>query len=59
MLYSVLTHDYDMKRQSGMAKLCVLAIMVELWTTKREMGDDDENDMKRRSGYEKSGVQRA
>jgi len=28
--------------------------MVELWTTKREMGDADENDMEDTSGYEKS-----
>jgi len=30
--------------------------MVELWTRKREMGDEDENDMENTSGYEKSGV---
>ena len=30
--------------------------MVELWMRQREMGDDDENDMEDRSGYEKSGV---
>jgi hypothetical protein len=29
---------------------------VELWTRKREMGDEDENDMEHKSGYEKSGV---
>jgi len=32
---------------------------VELWTRKREMGDEDENDMEDMSGYEKSGVQLA
>jgi hypothetical protein len=31
-------------------------MMVELWTRKREMGDEDENDMENMSGYEKSGV---
>jgi hypothetical protein len=31
--------------------------MVELWTKKREMGDEDESDMENPSGYEKSGVQ--
>jgi len=31
-------------------------MMVELWTRKREMGDEDENDMENTSGYEKSGV---
>jgi len=30
-------------------------MMVELWTRKREMGDEDENDMEDMSGYEKSG----
>jgi len=42
-----------------MTKLCVLAMMVELWTRKREIGDEDENDMDDRNGYEKSGVQLA
>jgi hypothetical protein len=31
-------------------------MIVELWTRKREMGDEDENDMEITSGYEKSGV---
>jgi hypothetical protein len=31
-------------------------MMVELWTRKREMVDEDENDMGDTSGYEKSGV---
>jgi hypothetical protein len=31
-------------------------MMVELWTTKREMGDKDESDMEDTSRYEKSGV---
>jgi hypothetical protein len=31
-------------------------MMVELWTRKREIGDEDENDMENMSGYEKSGV---
>jgi len=31
-------------------------MMVELWTRKREMGDEDENHMENTSGYEKSGV---
>jgi len=30
-------------------------MMVELWTRKREMGDENENDMEDTSGYEKSG----
>jgi len=30
-------------------------MVVELWTRKREMGDEDENDMEDTSGYEKSG----
>jgi hypothetical protein len=38
-----------------MTKLCVLVMMVEVWTRKREMGDDDENNMENMSGYEKSG----
>ena len=31
-------------------------MMVELWTRKREMGDEDENDMEDASVYGKSGV---
>jgi hypothetical protein len=31
-------------------------MMVELWTKKREIGDEDENDMEDTSSYEKSGV---
>jgi len=34
-------------------------MMVELWTRKREMGDEIENDMEDTSGYEKSGVRLA
>jgi len=34
-------------------------MMVELWTRKREMRDEDEHDMERASGYEKSGEQLA
>jgi hypothetical protein len=30
-----------------------------LWTRKREMGDEDENDVEDTSRYEKSGVQLA
>jgi len=30
--------------------------MVELWTRKREMGNEDENDLEDTSGYGKSGV---
>jgi len=33
--------------------------MVELWTRKREMGDEDENEMEDMSGPQKSGVQPA
>jgi len=36
-----------------MTELCVLAMMVELWTRNRETGDEDENDMEYRSGPEK------
>jgi hypothetical protein len=31
-------------------------MMVELWTRKREMGDENENNMQNTSGYQKSGV---
>jgi len=31
-------------------------MMVELWMRKREMGDEDENDMEDTSGHQKSGV---
>jgi len=33
--------------------------MVEMWIRKREMGDEDENDVEDTSGYEKSGVRLA
>jgi len=42
-----------------MTLLCVLAMMVELWTRKREMGDEDESDMEDMGGNEKSGVRLA
>jgi len=35
------------------------AMMVELWTRKREMGDKDADDMEDTSGYEKSGLRLA
>jgi hypothetical protein len=31
-------------------------MMVELWTKKREMGDEDENNVENTRRYEKSGV---
>jgi hypothetical protein len=34
-------------------------MMVELWTRKREMGDEDEKDMEDTGGYLKSGVRLA
>jgi hypothetical protein len=34
-------------------------MMVELWTRKREIGDEDESDMEDTSGYEKSAVRLA
>jgi hypothetical protein len=34
-------------------------MMAELWTRKRKMGDEDENDMENMSSYEKSGVRAA
>jgi len=34
-------------------------MIVELSTRKRELGDEDDNDMEDTSGYEKSGVQLA
>jgi hypothetical protein len=42
-----------------MTQLGVLAMMVELWTRMREMGDEDDNNMEDTSGYEKSGVRLA
>jgi len=35
------------------------AMMVEMWARKRDMGDEDENDVEDTSGYDKSGVQLA
>jgi len=34
-------------------------MMVEMWMRKREMGDDNENDVEDTSGYKKSGVRLA
>jgi hypothetical protein len=34
-------------------------MIVELWTRKREMEDEDENNMENTSGYEKSGARLA
>jgi hypothetical protein len=42
-----------------MTQLSVLAMMVELWMRKREMGDQDENDMEDTSRNGKSGVRLA
>jgi len=42
-----------------MSSLCVLAMMVELWTRKREMGDEDENDVEDTSGPGESAVRLA
>ena len=42
-----------------MTSLCIIVMMVELWTRKREMRDADENDTEDTTGYEKSGVQLA
>jgi len=42
-----------------MTELCVLAMMVELWTRKREMVDEEENDMEDTSANETSGVRLA
>jgi hypothetical protein len=42
-----------------MTELCVLAMMAELWTSEREMGDDSENHMEDMSRYDKSGVRLA
>jgi len=56
MQYSVSTHDHGMERDD--LTLCS-AMIVELWTGKREMGDEDENDVEDMSGYVKSGVRLA
>jgi hypothetical protein len=42
-----------------MLELCVLGMMVELWTRKREMGDEDENDMQDTSRPQTCGVRLA
>jgi hypothetical protein len=34
-------------------------MMLELWTRRRAMGDENENDVEDTSGYEKSRVQHA
>jgi hypothetical protein len=42
-----------------MTQLCVLTMMVELWTRNKTMGDEDENDMEDMSSCDKSGVRLA
>jgi hypothetical protein len=42
-----------------MTWLCVLAMMVELRTRKRHMGDEDENHTEDTNGYDKSQVRLA
>jgi hypothetical protein len=42
-----------------MTLLCVLTMMVVLCTRKREMGNEDENNMEDISGHEKVGVRLA
>jgi len=59
MLYSVSTHDHDIEEIERDDLTLCSAMMVELWTRKREMGDEDENDVEDTSGYEKSGVRLA
>jgi hypothetical protein len=56
MMPSVLTHNHGMEIQEGMTELFVLVMMIELWTKKREMGDDDEDDMEDTGRYENTGV---
>jgi len=56
MQYSVSTHDNGMERDD---LPLWSAMMVELWTRKREMRDENENDMEDTSGYVISGVQLA
>jgi len=34
-------------------------MMVELWTRKRQIGDEDENDMEDMGGYQNAGVRLA
>ena len=34
-------------------------MMIELWTRKRDLRDEDENNVEDTSGYEKTGVQLA
>jgi len=59
MLYSVSTHDHDMEEIERDDLTLYSARMVELWTRKRGMGDEHENDVEETSGYETSGVQLA
>jgi len=42
-----------------MTEHCVLARMVEVWTRKKEMGNEDENDMEDTSRPEESEVRLA
>jgi hypothetical protein len=45
MLYSVSTHDHDREEiEMDDLTLCS-AMMIEMWTRKREIRDEDENDV--------------
>ena len=59
MLLSVLTHNDGIERWRGMTSISVLAMMVGLWTRRRQMGNEYENNMEDTSEYEKSGVRLA
>ena len=59
MLYSVSTHDHNMEEKERDDLTVYSAMIVELWTRKRELGDEDENDVEDMNGYEKSGVRPA
>jgi len=59
MLYSVPTHDHDTEEIERDHLTLYSATMIELWTRKREMRGEDENDWGDTSKYDKSGVQLA
>jgi len=51
MVYSVSTHDHDTEEIGSDESTLCSAMMVELWTRKREMGYEDENEVDDMSGY--------
>jgi hypothetical protein len=56
MLYSLSPHDHNIREIERDDLRLDSAMMVELWTRKRQMGDEGENDVEDMIEYQISGV---